>query len=129
MSGPATPPVTPYATGQLSFRLHAAWGHYTSTTRTSRNSFIVRIMSVKISASPTLRSVVACVTIAPPKLKILSNPSLVSKKAIRQLKSLFWQYDKQKEMMESLNKFIQEAAMVDLNVCLLKYASISNRLI
>ena len=46
-----------------------------------------------------------------------------------ELKSLFWQHDKQKDTTESLNKLIQEAPAMDLNVYLLKYASISNTLV
>jgi len=46
-----------------------------------------------------------------------------------ELKSLFWQHDKQKDTTESLNKLIQQAPGMDLNVFVLKYASISNTLV
>ena len=46
-----------------------------------------------------------------------------------ELKSLFWQHDKQKDTTESLNKLVQEAPTMDLNVYLLKYTSISDTLI
>jgi hypothetical protein len=46
-----------------------------------------------------------------------------------ELKSLFWQLDKQKDTTESLNKLIQDAPAMDLNVYLLKYTSISNTLV
>src|SRR5947207_4629162 len=41
-----------------------------------------------------------------------------------ELQSLFWEHHKQKDTTKSLNKLVQEAPMMDLNVYLLKYASI-----
>ena len=46
-----------------------------------------------------------------------------------ELKSLFWQHDKQKDIIESLNKLIQNVFMMNLNIYLLKYTSISNILV
>ena len=45
------------------------------------------------------------------------------------LKGYFWQHDKQKDTTESLNELVQDASAMDLNVYLLKHASISNALV
>ena len=46
-----------------------------------------------------------------------------------ELKSLFWQHDKQKDTTAALNKLVNDAPGMDLNVFVLKYASISHTLV
>ena len=46
-----------------------------------------------------------------------------------ELKGLFWQHDKPKDTTASLNKLIHDAQGMDLNVFILKYASISQAFI
>jgi hypothetical protein len=46
-----------------------------------------------------------------------------------ELKNLFWQHDKQKDTTEVLKKLTHDAPEMDLNVYLLKYASISDILV
>jgi hypothetical protein len=46
-----------------------------------------------------------------------------------ELKGLFWQHDKQKDTTASLNKLIHNAQNMDLNLFVLKYASISQVLV
>jgi hypothetical protein len=45
-----------------------------------------------------------------------------------ELKSLFWQYDRQKNTPAALNQLIREASEIDLNVYVLKYTAITDAL-
>ena len=45
------------------------------------------------------------------------------------MKELFWQYDRQKDTPAALNELIHDARNLDLNVYVLKYASITDTLI
>jgi hypothetical protein len=46
-----------------------------------------------------------------------------------ELKKLYWQYDKQKGSSTALNQLINDAPTMDLNIYILRYASISDALV
>ena len=46
-----------------------------------------------------------------------------------ELKELFWQYDKQRDSTASLNQLIKDAPTLDLNIFIVRYSSISEKLV
>jgi hypothetical protein len=46
-----------------------------------------------------------------------------------ELKDLFWQYDKQRDSIASLNQLIKDASTLDLNIFNIHYSAISNKLV
>ena len=46
-----------------------------------------------------------------------------------ELKELFWQYDKQRDSTISLNQLIKDAPTLDLNIFIVRYSAISEKLV